>query len=198
MRQVQRMAGIHRSEAISRTQGPVRLHIGVLAGPLGLVLLTAEPSATSAEAEGSYEASYVAGVRDAAGRFMGGTELRSLVVHGDRLYAGIGYWQDRPGPEGPQGAVILALDGPNTAWRVEQVFDERLPGGRGRDLAVSALGSISFATGSSGEVLSKPVAMLVASTWDLTGATRVFSRDEASGSWIATTLSRDRVAPDFV
>jgi len=40
--------------------------------------------------------------------------------------------------------------------------------------------------------------MLVASTWDLTGATRVFSRDEASGSWIATMLSRDRVAPDFV
>jgi len=40
--------------------------------------------------------------------------------------------------------------------------------------------------------------MLVASTWDLTGATRVFSRDEASGAWIATTLSQDRVAPDFV
>ena len=174
------------------------LHIGVAAALLSLVLLSAEPSATSAEAKGSYEVSAVAGGRDAAGRFMGGTELRSLVAHGGRVYAGIGYWKDKPGPEGPQGAAILVLDGPNAAWRVERAFDERLPSGRGRDLAVSALSSVSFATGSRGEVLSKPVAMLVASTWDLTGATRVFSRDEASGSWIATTLSRDRVAPDFV
>jgi hypothetical protein len=174
------------------------MRIGLCAALLGLVSLAAAPLAIAADAPGDYVVSYAAGARDAAGRFMGGTELRSLVTHGGKLYAGIGYWEDRPGPEGPQGAAILVLDGPKAAWRAEQVFDERLPGGRGRDLAVSALSSIVFATGASGETLSKPVAMLVASTWDLTGATRVFSRDEASGAWRATTLSQDSVAPDFI
>src|SRR5262245_34322309 len=104
---MRRIAGLHRTKAETTTQRAVPLHIGVLAALLSLVLLTAEPSATSAEAKGSYEVSYVAGVRDAAGRFMGGTELRSLVAHGGRVYAGIGYWEDKPGPEGPQGAAIL-------------------------------------------------------------------------------------------
>jgi hypothetical protein len=155
----------------------------------------------AALAEGAaadYDVSLAAGERDAAGRFMGGTELRVLAAHAGRLYAGNGYWEDRPGDEGPQGAAILVLDGPKAAWRVEHVFDERLPSGRGRDLAVSALRSVVFATDGKGATLSKPAAMLIASTWDLTGASRVFSRDEATGLWTATTLSQDRTSADFV
>lgn len=165
---------------------------------LGLALLAAAPPAIAAGTQGGYEVSYVAGVRDAAGRFLGGTELRSLVAHRDRIYAGIGYWEDRPGLEGRQGAAIAVLDSAKAAWRVERVFDERMPDGRPRHLAISAFSSVSFSTGGDGETLSRPVAILIASTWDLSGATQVFSRDEASGAWTAATLSRDRAERNFL
>ena len=77
-----------------------------------------------------FQISYAAGGRDDAGRFMGGTELRLLTPHGGRLYAGNGYWEDRPGAEGPQGAQILVLDAPGGRWRVDHAFDERMGNGR--------------------------------------------------------------------
>ena len=57
-----------------------------------------------------FAVSFMPGSRDDAGRFMGGTEMRVLSAHAGRLYAGNGYWEDQPGPEGPQGAQILVLD----------------------------------------------------------------------------------------
>jgi hypothetical protein len=57
-----------------------------------------------------FQVSFQAGVRDAAGCFAGGTEMRLLTAHDGKLYAGNGYWEDRPGPEGRQGAEILVLD----------------------------------------------------------------------------------------
>ncbi|HUN48092.1 MAG TPA: hypothetical protein VMU85_16295, partial [Stellaceae bacterium] len=166
------------------------LGIGALLAPIALL-------APAARAESGFQPSYVAGTRDAAGRFMGGTELRVLLADRGRLYAGIGYWMDRPGSEGPQGAAILVLDAPGAAWRVEHVFDDRLRNGRARDFAVSALAAITFATDGTGARLPAPVSLLLASTWDLTGATRVFSRDD-SGAWDATVLARDAPAPDFL
>jgi hypothetical protein len=47
-----------------------------------------------------FEVSFVPGSRDDAGRFMGGTEMRVLAGHAGRLFAGNGYWEDQPGPEG--------------------------------------------------------------------------------------------------
>lgn len=129
---------------------------------------------------------------------MGGTEMRLLTAHGGRLYAGNGYWEDRPGPEGPQAPQILVLDAPGGRWRVDHVFEDQLPSGRWRDLAVSALAETVFATDSSGRSLPRPIPVLLASTWDLTGAARVFTRDDASQSWTAITLSEDRPAPDFL
>src|SRR6266700_4889607 len=118
---------------------------------LGLALAGA---ATAAVAAGSraddFQVSYAAGSRDEAGRFAGGTEIRLLVAHGGRLYAGNGYWEDRPGPEGPQGAQILVLDKPGGRWRVDHAFEERLPNGRWRDLAVGALAEAVFATDKTG------------------------------------------------
>ena len=87
----------------------------------------------------NFQISFVAGSRDAAGRFAGGTEMRLLTAHAGRLYAGNGYWEDRPGPEGLQAAQILVLDGPGMPWRVDHAFEERLPNGRWRDLAIGAL-----------------------------------------------------------
>src|SRR5579859_818010 len=88
--------------------------------------------------------SYAAGSTDVDGRFMGGTELRALAAYRGRLYAGNGYWEDRPGAEGLQGAQILVLDAPQGRWRVEHAFDERLTDGRRRHLAISALRAITF------------------------------------------------------
>jgi hypothetical protein len=145
-----------------------------------------------------YQISFTAGARDPAGHFAGGTELRLMVAHDGRLYAGNGYWEDRPGAEGLQGAQILVLDGPSSAWRVDHAFEERMSNGRWRDLAVGALAEATFSTDASGKSLPQPVSLLLASTWDLTGATRVFTRDDTTNTWSAVTLSYDRPAPDFL
>jgi len=115
---------------------------------------------------------------------MGGTEMRLLVAHLGKLFAGNGYWEDRPGPEGPQGAQILVLDAAGAQWRVDHQFEERMPNGRPRDLAVGALCETRFTTDGRGAALPRPATLLVASNWDLTGATRVFTRaaPRASGS----------------
>jgi hypothetical protein len=152
----------------------------------------------SARGGGEFQLSFAAGSRDSAGNFLGGTEVRLLTGHGGKLYAGNGYWEDRPGPEGPQGAQILVLDKSGGRWRVDHSFDERMPSGRPRDLAISALTEIGFATDATGARLASPVSLLIASTWDLTGTTRVFSRDDATGAWTAVVLAQDRPAPDFL
>jgi hypothetical protein len=79
-----------------------------------------------------FQVSYAAGSRDESGRFAGGTEMRLLTPHGGRLYASDGYWEDRPGPEGPQGAQTLVLDAPGGRWWVDHAFEEHLPNGRWR------------------------------------------------------------------
>jgi hypothetical protein len=163
-----------------------------------LTVLLAPITAAAPPTGNTFEPSYVAGTRDAPGRFMGGTELRNLAVHNGKLYAGLGYWEDRPGFEGPQSATILVLDGPTASWRVEHVFDARMPGGHMRDFTISVLQSVRFTTGRNGMTLPAPISILLASSWDRTGADEIFSRDDATGLWTTTTLSRDPTAPDFL
>jgi hypothetical protein len=73
-----------------------------------------------------FEISFAPGRRDDTGNFMGGTEMRVLADHGGKLFAGNGYWEDRPGPEDFQGAQILVLDAPSARWRTDHTFDERM------------------------------------------------------------------------
>jgi hypothetical protein len=155
-------------------------------------------AATTLGRADDFQISYAAGSRDESGRFAGGTEMRLLTPHRGRLYAGNGYWEDRPGPEGPQGAEILVLDAPGGRWRLDHQFEERLPSGRWRDLAVGALTEAVFTTDGTGRALPRPISLLLASTWDLAGASRVFTRDDATGTWVAVTLAQDRPAPDFL
>jgi hypothetical protein len=165
--------------------------LGTSAAIVAAVTIAAAP-------QRAFEVSFMPGSRDDAGRFMGGTEMRVLAAHGGKLYAGNGYWEDRPGPEGLQGAEIPVLDGPGARWRVDHAFDEQLPDGRRRDLAVSALEEVGFATDGTGARLPTPVLMLIAANWDLSGAARVFSRDDAIGAWTAATLAQDRPIPGFL
>jgi hypothetical protein len=144
------------------------------------------------------EVSFQPGSRDGAGRFMGGTEMRVLAAHGGKLFAGNGYWEDAPGLEGWQGSQILVLDAPDAGWRVDHDFAERLPDGRHRDLAVSALDEARFATDANGKPLPAPVSLLMAANWDLAGTAQVFSRDDATGTWTASTLAQDRPIPGFL
>ena len=146
----------------------------------------------------AFEVSFQPGSRDVAGRFMGGTEMRVLAAHGGKLYAGNGYWEDTPGSEGPQGSQILVLDAPDAGWRVDHDFGERLPDGRHRDLAISALEEARFATDANGKPLPAPVSLLIAANWDLSGTAQVFSRDDATGAWTASTLAQDRPIPGFL
>jgi hypothetical protein len=157
-----------------------------------------QAATVGAAPQGAFAVSFAAGSRDAAGRFMGGTEMRVLATHAGRLYAGNGYWEDRPGPERFQGAEILVLDRPGAGWRVDHAFDERLPRGRPRAFAVSALKEVTFATDGNGKKLPAPAALLIASVWDLTGTQQVFSRDDESGEWSALTLASDSPQPNFL
>src|SRR3954452_16928823 len=161
---------------------PIRRMLTVLAAACALLF-----SGTTLGRADDFQVSYTAGSRDEAGRFAGGTELRLLTTHEGKLYAGNGYWEDRPGQEGPQGAQILVLDAPGGRWRVDHAFEERLPNGRWRDLAVGALTEAIFATDGAGRTLPRSISLLLASTWDLTGAARVFARDDATGAWVAVT-----------
>jgi hypothetical protein len=163
-----------------------------------LVCLPQQSAKAAAVSQSGFEVSFTPGSRDDSGRFMGGTEMRVLAAHAGKLYAGNGYWEDRPGAEGPQGAEILVLEGPGGRWRVDHAFNERLPDGRRRDLAVSALEQVTFTTDGSGVRLPAPVSMLTAANWDLSGAARVFSRDDATGAWTAATLAQDRPIPGFL
>jgi hypothetical protein len=166
---------------------------------LGSAAVLALVSTNLAQApQGDFAVSFTAGSRDDAGRFMGGSEMRVLAAHAGRLYAGNGYWEDQPGPEGPQGAQILVLDGSVARWRVDHAFDERVPDGRPRDLAVSALEEVTFTTDGKGARLPAPVSLLIAANWDLTGTARVFSRDDATGVWAAASLAQDRPMPGFL
>jgi len=161
-------------------------------------LLLQDGAVVRAALQGAFEVSFTPGERDAASRMMGGTEMRILAAHAGKLYAGNGYWEDWPGPEGLQGAEILVLDRPAAHWRVEHAFDEQLPDSRRRDLAVSALAEITFASDGNSAPLPAPVSMLVAANWDLSGMARVFSRDDMTGAWTAATLAQDRPTPNFL
>jgi hypothetical protein len=185
-----------RSSAVTR----LRLRFALLA-IYGFVTGQFSPSYSQGAADGvnterrEFEVSFSAGSRDAEGHFMGGTEIRALVAHAGKLFAGNGYWMDRPGPERFQGPQILVLDRPGGRWRVDHAFEGWMPNGRPRNLAVGAMGEVNFATDGNGKPLAKPVSILLASTWEFTDEDQVFARDDATGAWTATTLAYDERVP---
>jgi hypothetical protein len=80
-----------------------------------------------------YSISFSAGRYDARGNYLGGTELMNLATFQGKLYAGIGYWMDRPAVFGssdpPSSAQVLVLDSKLAQWRQEYVFNASNSGG---------------------------------------------------------------------
>jgi hypothetical protein len=146
--------------------------------------------AADAQRQG-FQVSFKPGSLDAGGHLLGGTEIRSLVAHAGKLFAGNGYWEDEPGADGFQGAQILVLDRPDGRWRVDHAFEQEMPNGRARHLAIGAMGEVNFTTDAKGQPLPQPVSILLASTWDLTGEVDVFARDDSTGNWTAEPLEYD-------
>ncbi len=160
----------------------------------GSALLALTRTAALAAPPSAFHISYTAGATDGHGKFMGGTELRTLTGYQGRLYAGNGYWMDQPGAEGPQGAQILVLDRPTGRWRVDHTFTARLPGGIPAQFAVSALRGITFATDGHGHRLRRPFSTLLASVWDRRGISQVFDRSHATGAWTAMDLAAPKTS----
>lgn len=111
-----------------------------------------------------YSVSYSAGGYDARGNFLGGTELMNLADFEGKLYAGIGYWMDRPQVfsagrvDPPSGAQIIVLDSKLSQWHLEYAFNQRGPAGDLIYRRLSAMEMIQFQRANAGG----PVAMLVA------------------------------------
>jgi hypothetical protein len=66
---------------------------------------------------------YFPGTKDANGQFMGGTEAIWLAGHEGKLFAAIGYGQDRPGTDPKPGAQVLRKDAPDAPWVVDHGFE---------------------------------------------------------------------------
>lgn len=146
------------------------------------------------------------GSEDPRGQRISATEVRSLVVYQDRLFAGAGIWMepDTADPLQP-GPMVLVLDRPVSQggrWLADLVLTERIeaPGhkldGSHRFFNISAMKAVEFTTDASGNALEAPVPLLVFSVWDHWDATEVFVRD-ASGNWNRTTVIPPSDPPDL-
>ena len=108
---------------------------------------------------------------------IGGTEVRSLVVFDNKLFAAIGYWMDnqRENPALP-GAQVLRLDGAGSRWQIDLELTDRAPEGLKLYQAISTLGKVRFTTDSAGRQLAAPVDLLLAAVWKRGTGLDVFSR----------------------
>jgi hypothetical protein len=147
----------------------------------GLTLLAAprNESAATPLARLVFTQDYFPGTKDAKGQFMGGTETMWLAGHDGKLFAAVGYGQDRPGTDPKPGAQILCKDSVGGPWRVDHGFEPNC-------MRVEGLISFAFTTDLHGKPLPKPARRLIASPSELTragGASAVFIRNDATGQW---------------
>jgi len=149
----------------------------------------AQAATTSVFPRIAYSADYLAGTRDSAGNFIGGTEIMNLALHGGKLYAGVGYWMDLPYLKNKEnypwtGAQILVKDSADSSWRLEHSLGPQT-------LRVDALKSIVFTTDYQGNKLPQPVSMLVASSIDYANKGQwVWTRDDKTGVWTKTLVAK--------
>jgi acetyl esterase/lipase len=163
-------------------EGSSQLHrcrTGVSQTPAATMAAPQNDSGATPLARLVFTRDYFPGSRDASGNFMGGTEAMWLAGHDGKLFAAIGYGQDRPGNDPKPGAQILHKDAPHAPWQVDHQFATNC-------MRVESLISFSFTTDLRGKPLPKPACLLIASPSELTqagGTSAVFIRNDATGQW---------------
>lgn len=133
-----------------------------------------------------WEQSLKAGSADASGRLVGGTEIVHLASHKGRLYAGNGYWMDTAPKAHCPWAQVLVLDSPGGSWKVDLALGPR-------HLRVTVLESVAFKTDGNGAALARPVRLLLAGSDSYVRPVQshIWTRDDARGTWVKTTLHGD-------
>jgi len=152
-----------------------------LALPLCLAALvaTAHAADNSPLTHLSFQRSMQAGVRDANGRLIAGTEIMHLVPHKGRLYASTSLWMEKDRSV-PKACQVLVLDSPKGQWRVEHQFTTN-------NLRYGSLREVTFATDDRGHAIT-PVSLLLAAPDVKRGPVEVFCREDATGEWSASVL----------
>ena len=184
---------------INRSWRNTKLALGVMSIALTIIISTGCSTASGPTSENQnnqtcraedvvkpgWERSFKAGTRDSENHYMGGSTIVHLLGHKGKLFAGNSYWHDSRniwygGTDPSIGwAQVLRLDKPGGKWQVD------LELGR-QHLRVEILKSVTFTTDDQGNPLSKPVNLLVASTYTPTPSSveiSVFTRNDETGSW---------------
>jgi hypothetical protein len=182
---------------------------------LALLSLSAFGSQAVAQSESvppakePYSLSYAAGGYDDRGNFLGGTELMNLVGFEGKLYAGVGYWMDRPQlfptpasmngdsridrsqsnsqhVDPHSGPQILVLDSNHGQWRQEYNFSQRTVDGKFQFGRLSAMQVIRFHRfDAAGKILGTSAEMLMIS---LDGENGGVYTQRSPGNWEDTRL----------
>jgi hypothetical protein len=160
--------------------------------PLPLIALLAFCGAAHAQNSEPtiWTTSFVPGVLDGNGNFLGGTEIRELVAMSGKLYAGNGYWMDQPGPEGRKTAQVFVLNSSHGLWQQDWDFSSSCPQGFPKcALAISTLKNLAFVSDKNGTPVD--VHVLVAATWDTVDPQRspVYAKNNSDGKWYETILA---------
>ena len=146
---------------------------------LAALVVTAHSADNSPLTHLTFQRSLQAGVRDANGKLITGTEIDFLAPHHGRLYAANCLWLETD-PSVPKVCHILVLDSPKGQWRVEREFATG-------SLRCSVLKEITFATDGRGKAIA-PVTLLLTAPDVRSGPAEVFCRDDATGEWSASAL----------
>ena len=151
----------------------------------GEAVVPRNESAATPLARLAFTQDYFPGARDANGQFMGGTEAMWLAGHNGKLFAAIGYGQDRAEVDPKPGAQVLRRDAPDAPWQVDHCF--------GVDcMRVEGLISFAFTTDIKGKPLPKPVSLLIASASNprqRDASIAVFVRDDSTGKWTRSEIT---------
>jgi len=146
---------------------------------LAALVATAHAADDSPLTRLSFQPSMQAGVRDASGKLMAGTEIMHLVPHQGRLYASTSLWMEKDRSV-PKACQVLVLDGPKSQWRVEHQFTTN-------NLRYGSLREVTFATDDRGQAIT-PVSLLLAAPDVRSGPVEVFCREDATAAWSASVL----------
>ena len=156
---------------------------------LALIALLALSGSARAQPT-TWEKSFIPPQVDGSGNFMGGTEVRSLVVFRGALYAGNNYWEDHPGPERQTERTNPAAGFAHGSWQQEVNFGQFCTPDRPKcALGTGALDLVHFLSDKNGAPVD--LRILVASTWDTRDPSliTVYAKNNSDGVWHETILA---------